>query len=87
MNFTLDLNADLPASLKLKVSKIYDGWAASCTGDTETNCLEVSTSATNIGKAGYSGGTQDLNIFIWGDFVAAEVGSTDRNVTSTSIPS
>jgi len=87
MNFTLALDAPLPPTLKLKVSQIYGGWATSCTGDTKTNCVEVSTSATNIGKAVYSAGTQDLNIFIWADFVAAEVGSTDRNVTSTSIAS
>ncbi len=41
--------------------------------------------SVNIGRATYSAGTQDLNIFIWADFVAAAVGSTDRNADSNSI--
>ncbi len=85
LNILLDLNEALPATLFLKVSKTYDGWAGTCTGDTDTNCLNVSITATNIGEAVYSDGRQDLNIFIWGDFLAAAVGSTDRNVDSNSI--
>ena len=88
LNITLDLNAALPASLKLKVSKIYEGWAWNCTGNTDTNCLEVSAVAANIGKATFvAGNTQDLNIFVWADFIAATVGSTDRNTTSTGVAS
>ncbi|GEM_PF-2811184 len=85
LNITLDLNASLPASLLLKVSKIFAGWAGSCTGNTDNNCLSVTTTAANAGKATYSTGSQDLNIFVWGDFVSAGAGSTDRNARSTSV--
>ncbi|MDD5148556.1 MAG: hypothetical protein PHH08_03775, partial [Candidatus ainarchaeum sp.] len=86
LNITLDLNEALPASLHLKVSKIYTGWAWGCTGNTDSNCAEINTSAVNIGKAIYTTGqTQDLNIFIWGDFNGAVAGRTDKNAESTSI--
>ncbi|VVB98950.1 MG2 domain protein [uncultured archaeon] len=84
LNIDINLSAALPASLKLKASKIYAGWAGTCTGNTDTNCLNITTTATNLGKATYSAGTQDLNIFLWADFIAAAISSTDRNVTSTS---
>jgi len=86
INFTLDLNAALPGTLALKVSKIYTGWIGEgiCTGNTDVNCVNITTSSQNIGKAVYSTGTLDLNIFIFGDFLVAGVGTTDRNVTSTS---
>ncbi|MEK6902925.1 MAG: hypothetical protein AABX02_05060, partial [archaeon] len=87
LNILLDLNAALPASLELNVSKYYDGWNATCTGNTDTNCLLVSATQTNAGKAVYSTGTQDLNLFLWGDFIAASVGNVDRNVDSNAVSS
>lgn len=87
MNFTLHLNSALPSTLKLKVSRSYNGWAATCTGDTSVNCVQIDTTPRNIGKAVYSTGTQDLNIFIFADFIGASVGTVDRNAISTSIPS
>lgn len=87
LNILFDLNGSLPAAIQVKVSKTYFGYAGSCTGNTDTNCLLVSTTATNIGKATYSAGTQDLNIFIWTDFVSADVAQYDRNVDSNSIAS
>jgi len=82
MNFDIDLNAALPATLKLKVSHIYNGWKASCSGNAQTGCINVTDTPTNIGTAVYSAGTMDLNLFIWGDFVGAGVGNTDRNFYS-----
>ncbi|MCR4368566.1 MAG: hypothetical protein NUV67_01525, partial [archaeon] len=85
LNITMDLNVSLPATLKLKVSSAYSGWAASCNGNPADNCVEITTSAPSIGKALYTTGTQDLNIFLWADYVAATVGAIDRNVTSTGV--
>ena len=48
------------------------------------NCVNVTTTTTNIGKAVYSTGTQDLNIFVFGDFLNAGILNIDRNVTHTS---
>ncbi|MDO8626851.1 MAG: hypothetical protein Q7K42_00155, partial [Candidatus Diapherotrites archaeon] len=85
LNISLDLNASLPDTLKLKVATTYGGWNWTCSGDTSANCLLIGTATDlNIGKATYTAGTKDLNIFIWADFISALVGSTDRNVTSTS---
>ncbi|MEK6941560.1 MAG: hypothetical protein AABW85_01755 [archaeon] len=86
INFTLDLNAALPSALALKVSKTYTGWsgAGSCQ-DIDANCVDVTTASKNIGKATYTGGTQDFNIWVFGDFIGAGTGSTDRNVTHTSV--
>ncbi len=85
LNITLDLNAALPASLELKASQVYGGWEASCSGVPETGCIDVTTTATSVGTATYSAGSQDLNIFLWADFIAAAVGSEDRNVLSTGV--
>ncbi|MEM4598448.1 MAG: hypothetical protein QW400_02045 [Candidatus Diapherotrites archaeon] len=87
MNFTLHLTSALPSTLKLKVSKSYDGWAETCSGNTDVDCVEIDTTPRNIGTAIYSEGTQDLNIFIFADFVGAGVGVVDRNAISTSIES
>jgi hypothetical protein len=85
LNITLDLNEALSGTLHLKVSKIYDGWAWACTGDTDSNCAEIRTTAVSIGKAVFTTESQDLNIFVWGDFNSAVPGLTDKNVDSTSI--
>ncbi|MEM0360733.1 MAG: hypothetical protein QXK06_05350 [Candidatus Diapherotrites archaeon] len=87
INFSLHLNEALPSTLKLKVSKTYNGWASSCSGNTDVDCVEIDATPKNIGTAVYSTGSKDLNIFIFADFIGASVGSTDRNVTSTSGPS
>lgn len=84
LNIYLDINASLPSSLRLKVSKIYEGWAYTCTGNTDTNCVQLTTSQQSVGKASYSAGSADLNLFIWGDFNAASVGTTDVNVDSNA---
>ncbi len=85
LNIRIDINQAIPSYLNLKVSKIYNGWAWECTGNTDNNCVKVSISFQNIGKAVYSAGTQDLNIFVWGDFNGATVGQVDRNTTSESL--
>lgn len=85
LNILLDLNQALPVSLVLKVSKIFAGWAGTCTGNTDNNCLLVTTTATSAGRALYSAGTQDLNLYVWGDFNGASTGRVDRNVDSNSI--
>ncbi|MDD5163373.1 MAG: hypothetical protein PHD95_04155 [Candidatus ainarchaeum sp.] len=85
LNITLDLNEALSGTLHLKVSKIYEGWAWACTGNTDSNCAEATTTAANIGKAVFTTESQDLNIFIWGDFNSAVPGRTDKNASSTSI--
>jgi hypothetical protein len=85
LNILLDLNASLPTTLILKVSQIFTGWAGTCTGNTDTNCLRVTTTPTSAGKALYSAGTQDLNLYVWGDFNGATTGRVDRNVDSNSV--
>jgi len=85
INFTLDLNAALPSTLALKVAKDVNGWSGSgsCSG-IDSNCVNVTTTSTNIGKAVFSTGQMDLNIWVFGDFIGAAVGNVDRNVTHTS---
>jgi len=86
INFTLDLNEALPSTLKLKVSQDVNGWSgAGVCQDIDANCVDVSTSAQNLGVATFTSGTQDLNIWVFGDFVGASQGNTDRNVTHTSL--
>ncbi|MFH1664421.1 MAG: hypothetical protein ABH986_06515, partial [archaeon] len=84
MNFDIDLNAALPATLKLKVSQIWNGWEASCSGNAQTGCIDVTATPANIGTAVYSTGTHDLNLFVWGDFIGAGVLGEDRNFYSAS---
>jgi len=85
LNITLDLNAALPATLKLKVSQAYTGWSSVCSGASDVNCVEITTSAPSIGKATYSTGTKDLNMFLWADFVTAGVLTESRDVNSASV--
>ncbi|HLC92731.1 MAG TPA: hypothetical protein VJH23_03415, partial [archaeon] len=47
-------------------------------------CIDVNSGSQNVGKATYTAGTQDLNVFLWSDFIGAAQGlREDRNVTST----
>lgn len=65
------------------VQKIFKSSEASA--DTPTLDITILTGSQNLGKATYSAGTQDLNIFVWGDFVSASQGSVDRNTNSRSV--
>ncbi|MFH0969880.1 MAG: hypothetical protein V1776_00235 [Candidatus Diapherotrites archaeon] len=85
LNIVLDLNTALSAELRLKASLSASGYESGCSGDTAVGCILLSTSTQNIGKAVYSVGSQDLNVWFWGDFVLASVGSSDVNVDSNSI--
>ncbi|MDO8427968.1 MAG: hypothetical protein Q7S92_02030 [Candidatus Diapherotrites archaeon] len=87
INFTLDLNAALPSSLWLKTSTISSGYAGSCTSNPDNNCVSITTVAQNIGKAIFSTGSQDLNVWLWADFFQSSVQTQDRNATSTSVSS
>jgi hypothetical protein len=78
-NIFLDLNASLPASLVLKAGTASSSYQGQCSG-VPSGCKVLDTTATSIGKAVYSAGSQDLNIWFWGDFIAASVGDVDRNV-------
>ena len=84
-NIIMDLNASLPASLQLKVARFYANWNLVCSdqNNSDGNCVLIDTSLQkSIGKAFYTTGVQDLNIFVWGDFIAAPLGSVDRNADS-----
>lgn len=85
LNILLDLNQALSSTLRLKASLTSFGYQAGCSGNTVTGCLLLSTTAQNVGKATYSAGTQDLNVWFWGDFVAADIGRIDVNVDSNSV--
>ncbi|MEK6821003.1 MAG: hypothetical protein AABY11_01215, partial [archaeon] len=87
INILLDLNESLPATHVVKVSVSYSGWYGTCSGNTDGNCLTLGTTAANAGKAFYSAGTQDLNLFIWTDFVNGSISEIDRNLDSNSISS
>ncbi len=84
LNILLDLNASLPASLVLKASQSASGYQGQCSGNPNSGCIVVSTTATSVGKATYTAGAQDLNIWFWGDFISVSPGDTDRNVDSNS---
>lgn len=83
-NFVLDLNEALPSYLVLKASNITGGYEAACGGNPATGCVLIPTAPTtqSVGRATYTTGAQDLNVFFWVDFVAATVGDVDRNVDS-----
>ncbi len=85
-NILLELNNSLNPSYVIKASKIYAGYDSTCTGDTDTNCVQISTISKSVGIVPYSSGTQDLNIFIWADFTAASAGMVDVNVNSSYTP-
>ncbi len=85
LNITLDLNQALPSDLRLKASLTSFGYQAGCAGNTATGCILLSTTAQSVGKATYSAGTQDLNVWFWGDFVSADAGRDDINVDSNAI--
>jgi hypothetical protein len=87
LNIYLDLNASLPSTLQMKVSQQYGGWSGTCTGNPILDCLLLSTTAANAGRAYYSAGSQDLNLFIWGDFVSTGTGRVDINVDSNALSS
>ncbi len=87
LNIFLDVNQSLPATHVLKVSKSYAGYSGLCSGVPDTNCKLVTTTASSFGKATYSTGTQDLNLFIWTDFVSGSVGQLDLNLDSNGAAS
>lgn len=87
LNITLDFNQALPADLRLKASVVSTGYQAACSGNTAVGCILLSTTAQNVGKATYSAGTQDLNVWFWGDFVSSSVGRDDINVDSNGVSS
>ena len=78
----MNIDTALPASLKLKVSQVYDGYEATCSGPPSTGCTDVGTSKvvieTGITIAG------DADAWAWADFVSAGVGTTDKTLTQTS---
>lgn len=82
-NIFLDLNASFPATLVLKTSTAGTGYQGQCT-NTPSGCKVVTSTVASVGKAVYSSNTQDLNLFFWGDFIAASAGETDRNVDSNA---
>ena len=84
LNISMDLNAALPATLKLKVSQGAGGYAASCSGLSEVDCIELADANANIGTATYSTDSDDLNFFFWADFVNAGILTEDRNLMSVS---
>ena len=86
-NITLDLNAALPGTLELKASNFWNGWEATCGDAPSTGCVDVTTLAPSAGKAVWSAGTLDLNIFLWADFTAAGFLTEDRIVTAVSVAS
>ncbi|MDO8537587.1 MAG: hypothetical protein Q7S21_01760 [archaeon] len=85
LNIALDLNAALPATLRLKAAQASNRYGGDCSGFPDTNCVQITDNNESIGKATFTAGTQDLNVWLWGDFVAATGDSReDRNVLSTS---
>ncbi len=86
LNIILDLNAALAAPYVLKAAPTSSGYQGQCSG-LPSGCITLSASTQNVGKAVYSAGSQDLNVWFWGDFVVAAVGRVDVNVDSNSIAS
>lgn len=86
-NIILDLNESLPSSLVLKASNIVGGYEAGCGGNPASGCVAIpaAPSTQSVGRASYTAGTFDLNIFFWADFIAAAVGNEDRNVDSNTV--
>jgi hypothetical protein len=86
-NIILDLNQSLPSSLVLKASNITGGYQAGCGGNPALGCVSIpaAPSTQSVGRATYTTGTRDLNIFFWADFIAAAVGNEDRNVDSNTV--
>lgn len=48
LNIYLDLNDGLPPTFVLKASKVYGGWSYSCSGNTDTNCVQIDVNGTGI---------------------------------------
>lgn len=86
INIYLDFNAALPSTLRLKASQYSNNWYPVCQQDTRHHCLLISTTSTSAGRAHYTSGTQDLNLYFWGDFVGQATNSrVDRNVDSNGV--
>ncbi len=83
INIILDLNANFPASLILKTSRVSTGYQGNCTG-TIIGCKKLSLVSQHVGTAAYTAGSYDMNVYFWGDFLGATAGRTDRNLNSTS---
>ncbi|MDO8627449.1 MAG: hypothetical protein Q7K42_03210, partial [Candidatus Diapherotrites archaeon] len=88
LNIALDLNAALPSTLRLKAAQASNRYFGNCSGHTDSNCVQITDSNENIGKATFTSGSQDLNVWLWADFVAAAGNlREDRNVASTTFGS
>ena len=48
LNVYMDLNSALPPTFVLKASKVYTGWSYSCSGNTDTNCVQVDVNGTGV---------------------------------------
>ncbi|QQR93050.1 MAG: hypothetical protein IPJ89_02300 [Candidatus Iainarchaeum archaeon] len=86
INIYLDLNVALPSTLRLKTSQYSDNWRPTCLQDTRNHCLSVSTTSVSVGRAHYTAGAQDLNLYFWGDFIGQSLNTrVDRNVDSNAV--
>ncbi len=84
-NSVLYIGHDLGAGFPTK--SFYSSRATAQFSKPPTLYIIYSATPQNVGKATYTSGTQDFNLFAWGDFAGAPYGSIDRNTISTSISS
>lgn len=82
LDWEMNIDTALPASLKLKVSQVSGGWEATCSGTPATGCVDVGTSLVEIETGVTMAG--DADAWAWADFVSAIVGTTDKTLTHTS---
>ncbi len=85
-NIYLDLNQAYSSYYVLKASTSTSGYQGQCLG-VPAGCITLTTSFVNVGRASYSTGGADLNVYFWGDFVSAPVAQEDRNVDSNAVAS
>jgi hypothetical protein len=88
LTWKMDLNAALPATLKLKMSQAFNGWQGTCTAgaNPSSGCVDVNDSSqAQLGSS--IAVAVDLNAWAWADFVGVTAGSVDRNATSESLAS
>ena len=88
LTWKMDLNAALPATLKLKMSQAFNGWQGTCTAGANPTSGCVDVNAASQAQLGSSIAVAvDLNAWAWADFVGVTAGSVDRNATSESLAS
>ena len=69
-----------------KVSQNYNGWQASCSGDTTTGCANVETTTDVVINNSISNiGTSDAKVWAWADHIDVfPSDATNKTLTSTS---